>query len=445
MKGIFLILVTIILVSALILGGCTQPTSTPAPASSSAPPPTSKPASTTTTSAPATTSQPASSAAQPPAQSQQTIKIGILAPLTGPMAITSKDLVDGTKFAFDEVNNQVAGKKVEAIIEDDGAQTQMAVDKARKLVEQDNVAMVLGPLSAGTKMAVADYMSKVGRPNLPFGPSSWPISNFKWTFTVEGSEPAYAYTMANYAYNQMGKKKVTIMTEDTVAGHSFLDAFMKGFKDAGGQIVQEQYTPWPNQDFAPYLTNLKAADAIVAWYEGQDSVIFLNQMDSFGIRKKMPLIAPFHGAFFLLSIVNHALKPEAAAALVGEKGPTEYTALIPSDTNKKFVAAFQQKMGYLADEGNAIAYESIQVAFKALEATKGDTTPDKLRQAIMALDMEVPSGHVKFDPQTNFAIRNIYIFEIGKYQGEYNWIPDYVYENVPPPGNPTPPGKPIAK
>ncbi len=440
MKGVVLFLATIFIVGILIVTGCAQPASTPAPTSSTAPAPatTSKPASTT---APATSSKPASSTAP----AQQTIKIGILAPLTGPMAITSKDLTDGAKFAFEEVGYQVAGKKIEVITEDDGAQTQMAVDKARKLVEQDNVAMVLGPLSAGTKMAVADYMSKVGRPMLPFGPSPWPMSNFKWTFTVEGSEPSYAYTMASYAYTQMGKKKVTIMTEDTVAGHSFLDAFIKGFKDAGGQVVQEQYTPWPNQDFGPYLTNLKDADAIVAWYEGQDSVIFLNQMDSFGIRKKMPLIAPFHGAFFLLPLVNRALKPESAAALVGEKGPTEYTALIPSDTNKKFVAAFRQKMGYLAVEGNAIAYESIQVALKALEATKGDPTPDKLRQAIGALDLEVPSGHVRFDPQTNFAIRNIYIFEIGKYENEYNWIPIYVYENVPPAGNPTPPGKPIAK
>jgi branched-chain amino acid transport system substrate-binding protein len=242
----------------------------------------------------------------------------------------------------------------------------------------------------------------------------------------------------------MGKKKITVMSEDTVAGHSFLDAFIKGFKDAGGQVIQEQYSAWPCQDFAPYLSQLKDADAVVAWYEGQDSIIFLNQFHEYGIRKRMPLIAPFHGAFVQLNILG-ALRPEASAALIGERGPTEYTSLLPSAVNKRFVEAYNKKMGFLPGEGDAIAYESVQVALKALEATGGDTNPDKLRDAIYKLNIEVPSGNVSFDKETNFAIRNMYIFEICKVDGKFNWCPIYVYEKVPAPGYPTPPGKSMGK
>ncbi len=373
---------------------------------------------------------PAPVPAPAPAPPQTPIKIGVLVPLTGPVSVTGKMLVDGVKLGFEEAGYEVAGRKIELIIEDEGGIPEMAIDKARKLVEHDNVSMIIGPLI--TKLAVAPYMAKVMVPNFVIGPSPWEATKYDWTFSTSGTESEYAYTMGRYAYEEMGLRTINTITIETF-GHSFLDAFIEAFEKSGGQVVSEQYTPFPCPDFSPYLTVMKDADAVVAWFHGSDSIAFLTQYHEFGIRQRMPLVAAFHGAFFHDFILD-ALPPEAAEAVIGERVPTDYTNLLETDLNKRFVAAFEKKYDYTPGEGEAMSYGSVQAALETLKATGGDTTPEKLRQAILALDFEDPGGHIRIDPATGMAIRDVYIVEIRKIEGKYVWVPVYTYEDVPPRG-----------
>jgi branched-chain amino acid transport system substrate-binding protein len=92
------------------------------------------------------------------------IKIGVLAPLTGVVAAGGREMVEGTQFWFDQVGNEVAGRKVELIIEDDGSNPDTSLQKARKLVEQANVAFLMGNLLANTGLAVANYVKENGTP-----------------------------------------------------------------------------------------------------------------------------------------------------------------------------------------------------------------------------------------------------------------------------------------
>ena len=76
----------------------------------------------------------------------------------------------------------------------------------------------------------------------------------------------------------------------------------------------------------------------------------------------------------------------------------------------------------------------VQIALRALEATGGDTTPEKLSQALIAADFEAPQDRVRFDPETNCAIRSVYIAKVDKVEGEFAWVPVYTYKDVPPRG-----------
>ena len=361
------------------------------------------------------------------------IKIGVMYPLTGVLAMTGQLLVTGAMFGFEEAGYEVAGRKIEVIVEDSGTVPDMAVDKARKLVEFDKVCMVLGPLVGATKMGVGAYMSKVGVPHLGTQPCPLGMTKYEWSFLVGGSEPQMSYTMGLYAYDKMGLRTVTVMTEDVVQGHGFLDAFMDAFKKRGGQVIQEQYTPFPCTDFAPYLAALRDADAVAAWFEGADAIRFLNQFHEFGIRKRMPLVGSFFGGFFALSILRH-LTPEAIDAVIGEHCPWPYTDRIETDINKRFVEAFNKKHGYNPDEGQAQAYSAALVALEALKVTGGDTTPDKLRQAILKLDFEAPEGPIRFDPETRCLVKNVYIGKIDKIGDKYMVVPVYTYKAIPPRG-----------
>jgi len=208
-------------------------------------------------------------------------------------------------------------------------------------------------------------------------------------------------------------------------------------------VIQEQYPPFDCPDFGSYLAALKDADAVVSWFDGTTAIRFLSQYHEFGIRKRMPLMACFHGSFFAPFIL-YQLPPAAAEAVVGEYCPTPYTPLIETDVNKRFVEAWKAKIGEAPEDTDTGPYEGVLIALAALKATGGDTTPEKLRQAILGLKLEGPQGPIRFDPQTRCAIKTMYIGEVAKRGQEYVWVPAQTYPDVPPPFGfaPPPPGPP---
>src|SRR6202521_3812316 len=93
----------------------------------------------------------------PPSHAQAApIKVGLLAPLTGVAASGGREMVEGTQFWFDQIKGEISGRKVELLIEDDASNPDVALQKARRLVEQANVHMLMGNLLANTGLAVAN-------------------------------------------------------------------------------------------------------------------------------------------------------------------------------------------------------------------------------------------------------------------------------------------------
>ena len=91
------------------------------------------------------------------------IKIGLLAPLTGVVASGGKEMVEGVQFYLDSAKGEIAGRKVELVIEDDASNPDTALQKARRLVEQGNCHMLIGDLLANTGLAVANYVKGTAR------------------------------------------------------------------------------------------------------------------------------------------------------------------------------------------------------------------------------------------------------------------------------------------
>ena len=203
-KSLSFILILTVVFTSLLIGGCQTTPTTPAAKTPAATQPTTPPP------------------ALPP------IKIGHLRPLTGHQAQTGERMVRGFAFALEQAGFEVAGRKIEVIVEDDGSKPETAVDKARKLVENDKVAMIVGPTAGGSQMAVSAYLDKVGIPMLTTNPSPPGIimQKHKWTILTAGPYTLISSSMGRYAYEQMNVKKVDIMTADWAGGHGFLDAYM---------------------------------------------------------------------------------------------------------------------------------------------------------------------------------------------------------------------------
>lgn len=416
MKKVLFYTVLVLVLASLMITACAAPAPTPTPSPGPAPSP--------------------APSAQPP------IKIGMIYPLTGPMAMTGARMLEANKLAFEEIGNKVAGRTIQIVSGDSGSQVAMALDTARRMVENEKVAIVLGPIMGNVKIAVAEYMSKVGVPHLNTSPASAPILTpaMPWSIAGGGSEQQFSSASGVYAA-QRGLKEVTVMTEDLFHAHGFADAFKYAFESKGGKVIQEQFTPYPSNDFAPYLTALKPANALAAWYEGSDAILFFTQVNDFGIRKKMPVTSIFFGSFFA-NFILHALPPAAAKACVGEITVTPYSPFLDHAENKKFVDNFNKKFGYLPDDTDTTPYDGGLILIKALEKTGGDTTPAKLRDAILDLDFMATQGRVKFDKQTRCRIKNVYACEVVEQGGKYLWKNIYTFTDVPPWGFAPPPAPP---
>ncbi len=437
MKKSIWFLIVLLIVASFVIMGCSQPSPTPPPsttqppASTTQPPATSKPPASTTTTQPTQTT-PASST---PAASGGVIKIGHIRPLTGNMAQTSDIMVKSFDLAFKQVNYQVAGKQIQIITGDSQGLPEKAIDVARKMVENDHVALIVGPTQGGEQSGAAGYMNQAGVPEIFTNPEPARIiqGDHKWIFGFGGGEPQISSSMGVYAYEQLKYRKVDIIAPDTAPGHGFLNAFMATFKKKGGEIAQEIYAPYPTPDFAAYLTSLKPADAVVAWLDGEQSIKFLTQYHEMGIDKRFPLVGAFHGSF-LEPFILKALPPADAAATIGDLVPTPYSSLLDTPGNKQFVADMQALLGVLPDDTESGPYEGGKVIIKALQATNGDTTPDKLRAALLAVKFDGLAGPMALDPVSQVTPKYIYICKVVAQGNDFTYSPVFTYKDVPPLG-----------
>ena len=364
------------------------------------------------------------------------IKIGHLRSLTGPTANTNAQMMKGLALAFELVNYQVAGRKVEILVEDAGGKPDVAVDKARKLIEKDKVDIIVGPTMGHLQMAISTYMNKAGIPNVHTNPSPFGViaQKHKWTIQVGGASPQIPSCAGRYVVEKLGVKKVIIIAEDTKPGHDYVGGFLKGFKNAGGEVIQEQWTPLGCSDYAPYFAAAKAADACIAWTSGGDSIKFLNQYYQFGMWDKMRMIPAYQGAI-IENFILAKLDPKALKALEGVISSVQYSPLFDNAANKKFVAAYEKKYKNLPDNAESHTYNAGLVIIEALKATKGDTDPQKLMDAMVATKILTTEGPVVFDKNMKSAIKDVAISKLIKHGKGYVFsAPIFVYKDVPPAG-----------
>jgi branched-chain amino acid transport system substrate-binding protein len=378
----------------------------------------------TTTLAPTTTLPPATGG---------TIKIGHIRPISGVMATTSDRMLKAFEFAFEQAGYQVANMNIEIITGDSKGDPATAVEVAKKMVEQDHVAMIVGPTQGGEEMGVAYYCSQAGIPVLFTNPAPADATGpgFPMAVLGYGSEPMYSSCMADYAYKTLGYRKVDVLTGDFTPGHGFLGAFEATFTKLGGTIEQEIFTPYPSQDFSSYLTSLKTADAVVSWLDGQQAIQLLTQYHQLGVDSRMPLVGAFHGSFLAPFIIS-ALPADVADSVVGCVVPVPYSPLLDNPVNQQFVADFKAKFGILPEDMDSGPYVGAKIILEALKATNGDTTPATLLNALVAVNFEGPEGPITFDPATRCAVKTIYIAKVVKQDdGAFVWDPIFTYSDIP--------------
>jgi branched-chain amino acid transport system substrate-binding protein len=359
------------------------------------------------------------------------IKIGLLAPLTGVVASGGKEMVEGTQFYLDSVKGEIAGRKIELVIEDDASNPDTALQKARRLVEQGNCHLLIGDLLANTGLAVANYVKGTGTPYfIPIiaADDLTQRQRIKNVIRVAGySASEFTHPLGDWALKQ-GYKKIATISQDYTFGHEQCGGLAQVFSEGGGEIVQQFWHPLNTADFSPYLGQLAdlKVDAIFAMETGADSTRFIQQYAGFGLKAKTPLLAAMNGTD---QSVIRTLGEECDGII----SPAHFAEGSDNPVTQKFAREYEAKYGKIPSLYGFSMYSGIMWVAEALGKLGGSVEDrDALIDTVLKTELTgSPLGKtVKLDVYGN-PIYDVYIRKVTKRaDGKYWNVPITSYPNV---------------
>jgi branched-chain amino acid transport system substrate-binding protein len=223
------------------------------------------------------------------------VKIGHVAPLTGPIAHLGKDNENGARLAIEEINKSgltIDGKKVVLTLvpEDDAEDPKTATQVAQKLVDA-KVAGVVGHLNSGTSIPASKIYSDAGITQI--SPSAtnpdYTKQGFKTTYRLVATDAQQGPALANYVVGTLKAKTVAIIDDSTQYGKGLADEFEKTIKAAGVKVVTREASNNKATDFKAILTKIKGSKPDVIMYGGMDATggPLTKQAAELGIKAKV--------------------------------------------------------------------------------------------------------------------------------------------------------------
>lgn len=366
------------------------------------------------------------------AQSNEPIKIGLMAPLTGVIAAGGKEIVEGVNLFWDKVGKTVAGREVQIFIEDDGSNPDIALQKARKLTEQTKVDFLMGNLLANTGLAVAEYAKTNGIPYFIPVIAADDLTQRKRipnVVRVAGYTASQtSHPMGDYAFKKLGFKKIMTISQDYTFGHEQCGGFCQVFTELGGKIVGQLWNPLNTQDFSPYIAQIQAAkpDALFVMETGSDANRFLQQWNSFGMKGKIPLLGAQNAT-------DQSVIRTVGVEAEGMISAAHFAEGSPNIDTQKFVAEYNIAYKQFPSIYGFSHYTACMWLYEALKKVNGNVQDRaKLLAAVKGITLESsPIGRpVKLDDYGN-PVYDVYIRQVVKRpDGKYWNVPIDNYPNV---------------
>ena len=352
------------------------------------------------------------------AAAQQSVKIGLIVPMTGPFQGTGRQIDAAVKLYMQQHGDTVAGDKVEVILRDDGGVPDTSKRLAQELVVRDHVNVLFGFGLTPIALAVAPIATQAKVPEIVISAGTSSVTNAS-PFIVRTGQviPQTATTMAQWAL-QNGIKKVVSVVSDYGPGLDGEKWFDDTFKAGGGTVVEALRIPLANPDFAPFLQRVKdaAPDAMFVFVPAGQGSAFAKQYVERGMDKSgIKLIATG-------DVTDDDILNNMGDAALGVVTAMPYSAAHPSEMNKQYVAAFKAANGGMRPNFMSVfGYDGMHAVYAALEKTKGSTDGAAMVDAMKGLQWESPRGPMMIDPETRDVVHNIYVSKVERVGGElYN-------------------------
>jgi branched-chain amino acid transport system substrate-binding protein len=350
------------------------------------------------------------------ALAQETVKVGLILPMTGPFASTGRQIEAAAKLYMQQKGDTVAGKKVQLIVKDDTGVADVTKRLAQELIVNDKISVMAGFGLTPLALAPAPLATQAKVPAVVMAAATATITEaspfiVRTSFTL----PQATVPMAEWAA-QNGMKKVTTLVSDYGPGIDAEKAFTGAFTGKGGQ-VENLRVPLANPDFSPFLQKVADAkpDALFVFVPSGIGAQFMKQFVERGLDKSgIKLIGP--GDVTDDDILN-GMGDVALGAITSH----HYSASHDSPENKAFVEAFKKANNNMRPNFMAVGgYDGMHLIYEGLKKTNGQGG-QALIDAMKGMSWASPRGPISIDPQTRDIIQNIYVRKVERKDGElYN-------------------------
>ena len=350
-------------------------------------------------------------------QAEEIIKIGSLATLEGPFAVLGQDGIRGIKLALQQWNYTAGGKKIKLSIMSTDATPDSATGAVRKLVEQDKVDIVIGPLSGSEGIAVKDYAHT--QPQVTFfnGISAAqdttlrnPAPNF-FRFTGDGVQ--WMAGTGEYVVQVKGYKKIVTIAEDYSFAYTNVLGFLLGYCKAGGKVLKRFWVPVGNKDYSAVVASIPDdIDAIFVALGGSDAINFLTQYEQAGGDK------PMVGGSVTVDQSVMGSKGRLKKYMIGTPSGSALADSWDDPRWKKLVAGYRTAFPKGFPSPSIFAwgyYVSTLACLTGLDKVNGDLSDNHkaYREALSNLVLDTPTGTVRLD-ENRQAIADIFVTEVAE-------------------------------
>jgi branched-chain amino acid transport system substrate-binding protein len=351
-----------------------------------------------------------------PALAQETVKIGLILPMTGPFASTGRQIEAAVKLYMQQKGDTVAGKKIQLIVKDDTGVADVTKRLAQELIVNDKITVLAGFGLTPLALATAPLATQGKVPAVVTAAATSIITEAS-PFIARTSFTAAQATvpLADWASKNNIKRVVTLVS-DYGPGHDVEKAFSETFTKAGGQ-VENLRVPLANPDFSPFLQKVADAkpDALLAFVPSGVGAQFMKQFVERGLDKSgIRLLAEG-------SVTDDDLLNSLGDVALGAITSHHYSAAHDSPENKAFVEAFKKANNNMRPNFMAVGgYDGMHLIYEGLKKTNGQGG-EALVNAMKGMSWTSPRGPVSIDPQTRDIVQNIYVRKVERVNGElYN-------------------------
>jgi urea transport system substrate-binding protein len=352
----------------------------------------------------------AEEAEEPAAEEGDTIKVGVLHSLSGTMSISEVSVKDATLLAIEEINaaGGIMGKMLEPVIEDGASDWPTFAEKARKLIQEDEVAVVFGCWTSASRKAVLPVFEELN--GLLFYPVQYEGLETSPNIFYTGAEPTQQIIPGVEYLLDQGYSNIYLLGSDYVFPRTANTIIKLQLEAAGATTAGEEYIPLGGTEFSTIISKIQAAqpDAIFNTLNGDSNVAFFKQFKDAGYTaESLPVMS--------VSVAEEEVRGIGPENIAGHLVAWNYYQTVESPENEAFVAAYKEAYGedrVTADPIEA-GYFGVYL-WKSLVEAAESTDVDAVKAAADGQEIEfaAPEGMVKVDGETQHTWKTVLIGQI---------------------------------